>query len=80
MPGASCANFNSSAVYGRTSGCPSRVGRSFHLGDVAVDMADRDDVVPLAGEPKRHRPAETAQPTGNNCDPLLHCCSPIYSQ
>ena len=55
-------------------------GCRLDFGDIRVDMADRDDVVPLAGEPKCHRPAETAQPTGNNCDPLLHCYSPINSQ
>jgi hypothetical protein len=39
-------------------------------------MADRDDIVTLAREAESHRPAEAAQPTGDDCDALFHRSSP----
>jgi hypothetical protein len=49
-----------------------RAGRAFHFDDVAVDMTDRDDAMPALRQPERHRPAKTAQPAGDDRDPLFH--------
>ena len=46
--------------------------RRLDFGDISVDMADRDDIVSLAGETASHRPAEATQPTGDDRDPLFH--------
>src|SRR5438876_1086076 len=49
-----------------------RAGRAFHLGDIAVDVADRDNRVTRLRQTQRHRPAEAAQPAGDDRDPLFH--------
>jgi hypothetical protein len=40
--------------------------------DIGVDVADREDMVSLPRDAERHRPAESAQAAGNDCDALFH--------
>src|ERR1700730_13146501 len=41
-------------------------------GDIGIDVADREDVISLPGQAKRHRAAEPAQAAGDDCDALFH--------
>src|SRR5262249_24417902 len=46
-----------------------------HLGDVALDMAERDDRMPGARQPEAHRPSEPAQPAGYQRNPVFSIVS-----
>jgi hypothetical protein len=47
------------------------LGLGVHLGDVTLDMADRDHGMPGPRQAKAHRPAKPTLPAGDQRDPIF---------
>ncbi len=51
---------------------PAASGGRFHIGNIRLDVADRDDIVPNLRQAEGHGPAKPAQSARDNRNPLFH--------